>query len=127
MKVRMAETPLVLNEERLQYFSQEVLIDIPLPEKFTFPFFYKPHPLTKIALEDLQIYLEKNKKLDHNFGLLENELESATGKMFGVLLVKDKVGRIAYLSAFSGKLGGTNSHKRFVPPVLICSPRIVFL
>lgn len=39
------------------------------------------------------------------------------GKMFGVLVVEDKEGKIGYLSAFSGKLAGTNDHPRFVPPV----------
>lgn len=39
------------------------------------------------------------------------------GKMFGVLVVKDAEGKTGYLSAFSGKLAGTNNHSKFVPPV----------
>src|SRR5690625_4556561 len=37
--------------------------------------------------------------------------------MFGVLVVKDKNGRLGYLSAFSGKVADSNHHKRFVPQV----------
>ncbi len=37
--------------------------------------------------------------------------------MFGVLIVKTQQNHIGYLSAFSGKLGGTNQHTKFVPPV----------
>src|SRR5690606_4958522 len=37
--------------------------------------------------------------------------------MFGVLVVEDKQQKLGYLSAFSGKLAGTNSHQKFVPPV----------
>jgi tRNA pseudouridine32 synthase/23S rRNA pseudouridine746 synthase len=37
--------------------------------------------------------------------------------MFGVLVVQDTVGKLGYLSAFSGKLAGSNDHPRFVPPV----------
>lgn len=39
------------------------------------------------------------------------------GKMFGVLVVRNKEGKLGYLSAFSGKLAGKNHHKGFVPPV----------
>jgi len=37
--------------------------------------------------------------------------------MFGVLVVKNEQGKLGYLTAFSGKLAGINSHKRFVPPI----------
>src|SRR5690554_5946872 len=37
--------------------------------------------------------------------------------MFGVLVVQDQEGKLGYLSAFSGKLAGTNIHNKFVPPV----------
>lgn len=37
--------------------------------------------------------------------------------MFGVLVVLTPDGRIGYLSAFSGKLAGSNHHEGFVPPV----------
>ncbi|MEL7020573.1 MAG: pseudouridine synthase, partial [Bacteroidota bacterium] len=39
------------------------------------------------------------------------------GKMFGVLVVQNKDGKLGYLAAFSGKLADSNHHKGFVPPV----------
>lgn len=88
-----------------------------MPERFTFPFYYEPHPLTKIAAAELQHYLETQTDLDHNFGLSTDRDDMVIGKMFGVLVVADNKGKIGYLSAFSGKLAGTNDHPRFVPPV----------
>jgi tRNA pseudouridine32 synthase / 23S rRNA pseudouridine746 synthase len=102
---------------RIVYFSENTIKGIPLPEKFTFPFFYEPHLLTQIAASELQQYLENGAKLDHNFGLIENQPGLVIGKMFGVLVVQDKEGKLGYLSAFSGKLAGENQHDRFVPPV----------
>jgi tRNA pseudouridine32 synthase/23S rRNA pseudouridine746 synthase len=46
---------------------------ISLPERFTFPFFYEPHPLAIIAAEELQNYLETQKELNHNFGLEKDQ------------------------------------------------------
>ena len=99
------------------YFSDETIKGIPLPEKFTFPFFYEPHPLTQIAAEELQQYIESEAELDHNFGLIANQTGLVISKMFGVLVIKDTEGKIGYLSGFSGKLAGENQHDRFVPPV----------
>lgn len=102
---------------KLSYFSDSTVNNITLPERFTFPFYYEPHPLTKIAAAELQHYLETQKDLDHNFGLSADRDDMVIGKMFGVLVVADNKGKIGYLSAFSGKLAGTNDHPRFVPPV----------
>jgi tRNA pseudouridine32 synthase/23S rRNA pseudouridine746 synthase len=101
----------------ISYFADSVINGIALPERFTFPFFYEPHPLTKIAAAQLQHYLETQTDLDHNFGLVENGQGLAIGKMFGVLVVEDTAGKLGYLSAFSGKLADSNDHPRFVPPV----------
>lgn len=88
-----------------------------MPGRFTFPFYYEPHPLAKLAAAELQHYLETQTELDHNFGL-ENEKDgTAIGKMFGILVVQDREGKLGYLSAFSGKLAGSNDHQKFVPPV----------
>lgn len=105
------------NQHKLSYFSDSTVNNIPLPERFTFPFYYEPHPLTKIAVAELQHYLETHTDLDHNFGLSADRDDMVIGKMFGVLVVADNEGKIGYLSAFSGKLAGTNDHPRFVPPV----------
>lgn len=105
------------SQNSISYFSDNTINGIALPERFTFPFFYEPHPLTKIAANELQHYLETQKDLDHNFGLIENQEGTAVGKMFGVLVVQDAQGKLGYLSAFSGKLAGSNNHPKFVPPV----------
>jgi len=87
-----------------------------LPEKFTFPFYYQPHPLCLLAAKELQNYLQSQTEWQHNFGLT-GEMEAAIGKMFGVLLVENKAGELGYLSAFSGKLAEKNLLPKFVPPV----------
>lgn len=104
-------------QSKLTYFTDSSINGIDLPIRFTFPFCYEPHPLTKIAAAELQCYLETQTDLNHNFGLNQNQQEAAVGKMFGVLVVKDNTGRLGYLCAFSGKVAGTNHHPRFVPPV----------
>ncbi len=90
---------------------------IKLPKKFTFPFYYTPHPLAKIASKELQEYLETQNDFIHNFGLSKNSDEMAIGKMFGVLVVKNQKNELGYLVAFSGKLADNSLPKKFVPPV----------
>lgn len=88
--------------------------DVDVPTKFNFPFCYDPHPLAIIAAEDLQRYIKDYLEEQHDFGTATT---SGIGKMFGILVVRDKKGRLGYLSAFSGKLGNKNFHEGFVPPV----------
>ena len=91
----------------LHHFHTPVA-DIPLPERFTFPFCYIPHPLCVAAAKEVQAYL----------GLQEAwKEELAQGKMFGVLVVRTQEGETGYLAAFSGILAGSNVHPFFVPPV----------
>nr|WP_254304109.1 RluA family pseudouridine synthase [Shewanella sp. VB17] len=87
-----------------------------LPERFTFPFYYEPHPLCLVAVKELQTHLETQKEWQHNFGHTGDEV-AAIGKMFGVLIVQNIQGEIGYLSAFSGKLADNNLLPHFVPPV----------
>ena len=91
--------------------------DISLPTKFTFPFYYEPHPLCVLAAEELQQYLETQTEWVHNFGLVEGQAGLVIGKMFGVMVVQNSHGELGYLAAFSGKLAGGNHHTHFVPPV----------
>lgn len=104
-------------QNRISYFSEESIKDITLPERFTFPFYYEPHPLAKMAAAQLQDYLENLADLDHNFGIDADKEGLVIGKMFGVLVVQDTEGKLGYLSAFSGKLADSNDHPGFVPPV----------
>lgn len=105
-------------ETEKSYFTrfQQMVTQIPLPEKFTFPFYYEPHELSRIAVSELQKRLESD-DFNHNFGLSDNSEGSGSGKMFGVLVVQNEEGELGYLSAFSGKLGNSNDHGGFVPPV----------
>lgn len=100
------------------YFTRfkSSLEGIQLPEKFTFPFYYEPHPLAKLAAGELQEYLS-TLELDHNFGLDAEKEGLVIGKMFGVLVVENEAGELGYLSAVSGKLANSNLHEKFVPPV----------
>ena len=82
--------------------------DIPLPERFTYPFCYTPHPLCVMAAKEVQHYLSKQSDWQE---------ELSQGKMFGVLIVQTEDGSIGYLTAFSGILAGKNIHPYFVPPV----------
>lgn len=104
-------------QNTITYFSDNSVKEIEVPERFTFPFYYDPHPLSIIAATELQCYLQTQTYLDHNFGLEAEQRGPAIGKMFGVLVVQDNEGKLGYLSAFSGKLAGSNNHDRFVPPV----------
>jgi len=88
-----------------------------LPERFTFPFYYEPHPLALLAAKELQNYLEQKSDWEHNFGLEEGKPGLIIGKMFGVLVVENEAKELGYLMAFSGKLMGENQHDNFVPPV----------
>ena len=74
-----------------------------LPEKLDFPFFYEPTSIAVYAAEELQKTLTEN-NFSHNFGIENAERNGAIGKMFGVLIVQNKLGELGYLKAFSGKL-----------------------
>lgn len=84
------------------------ITDIPLPERFTYPFCYTPHPLCILAAKEVQSYLTRQTAW-------KDELRQ--GKIFGVLIVQTEHGETGYLAAFSGILAGKNLHPFFVPPV----------
>jgi len=99
-----------------QHFKENTS-GIEVPDKFTFPFYYEPHPLTLVATKELQEYLEKQTDFKHEFGLKGTELKNAIGKMFGVLVVKKTDNSLGYLAAFSGKLADNSFPDKFVPPI----------
>lgn len=97
------------------HFFKKPVSYLALPEKFTYPFHYTPHPLCVLAAEEVKEYIASRK---------EWQEELAFGKMFGVLIVQTDNGitnneenQIGYLAAFSGNLAGKNLHPYFVPPV----------
>lgn len=91
----------------LHHFTTSVT-DIPLPERFTYPFCYTPHPLCVLAAGEVQQYLSRQD---------EWQAELKQGKMFGVLVVQTSTGELGYIAAFSGILAGKNMHPFFAPPV----------
>lgn len=89
--------------------------DISKPEKFTYPFCYEPHPLCRLAADEVQRHIRES-------GLLPED--GGEGKMFGVLVVEycegtesGKPPRLGFLAAYSGLLAGRNDWQWFVPPV----------
>lgn len=86
----------------------EDISHIELPALFTWPFHYEPHPLSRLAAAEVQRYLASKSEW-------RDEIQG--GKMFGVLVAKDREGGIGFLAAFSGNLCGSNRHEYFVPPI----------
>ena len=84
------------------------ITDIPLPERFTYPFCYTPHPLCILAAKEVQSYLTRQTAW-------KDELRQ--GKMFGVLIVQTEHGETGYLAAFSPIMAGKNLHPFIVPRV----------
>ncbi|MDC3366489.1 RluA family pseudouridine synthase, partial [Flavobacteriaceae bacterium] len=99
-----------------QHFKEDIS-GIQVPDKFTFPFYYEPHPLAKVATKEIQEYLEKQTDFKHEFGLKDVELKNAIGKMFGILVVKKADNSLGYLAAYSGKLADNSFPDKFVPPI----------
>lgn len=89
------------------HFFDPSVSHIALPEKFTYPFHYTPHPLCVLAAEEVKKYIAMQEEWQEELSL---------GKMFGVLIVQDSES-IGYLAAFSGNLANKNIHPYFVPPI----------
>ena len=87
------------------------------PPRFTYPFYYRPHPLALAAAADLQDHLLTQQDWAYDFGLASDQPTGGRGKMFGVLVVRDADGALCYLAAYSGKLADSNHLPGFVPPV----------
>ena len=81
-----------------------------LPDTFTNPFSYSPHPLCVEAMEEVCRYISSNSKIS-SLGLLRE------GKMFGVLVAESPSGELGYLAAYSGVLDYLQGECFFVPPV----------
>lgn len=79
-----------------------------LPQRFTCPYCYEPHPLALMAVEHVQHYVATRDDWAEELG---------AGKMLGVLVAQDAQGRLGFLAAFSGNLAGSVHHDYFVPPV----------
>lgn len=82
---------------------------VSLPTSFNNPFHYSPHTLCVWAADELRLLLQSDPRL---------AADAATGKMMGVLVVRNVAGEVGYLAGFSGLLCGANRQAGFVPPVL---------
>lgn len=91
-----------------------------LPEEFPSPFRPATHPLARRAGESLKRRLEEMNEWHPDLK------GPGGGKMFGVLVVLDREGRLGYLSAFSGMLAGRWNHPGFVPPLFDLEERNLF-
>lgn len=91
----------------LHRFRQDIS-DVGLPVRFNNPFYYSPHRLCMIAADEVRDFLLRDEAV---------AADAARGKMMGVLVVRDKVGGLGYLAAFSGLLAGSNNVGGFVPSV----------
>ena len=78
-----------------------------LPDRFTDPSRYCPHPLVVKAAEMTIARIDNDSTLKEAF---------AEGKMMGVLVV-EKEGRTTFLAGFSGIAGGMSRIEGFVPPI----------
>lgn len=101
-----------------QYFIplEKTIDQVKQPANLVSPFNSSPHPMAVLASENLQERLAQMFVGEHNFGFDSNTALPVIGKMFGVLVVEHD-GKLGYLSAFSGKIAGSNDHIGFVPPV----------
>jgi len=91
-----------------------------VPARMPSPFAIAPHPLARRAGEELARELQGG--LADRLGLWA----AGGGKMFGVLVVADRAGRIGYLRAFSGMVGGHWHEPEFAPPAFDESARDAF-
>ena len=82
---------------------------VSLPTSFNNPFHYSPPTLCVWAADELRLLLQSDPRL---------AADAATGKMMGVLVVRNVAGEVGYLAGFSGLLCGANRQAGFVPPVL---------
>jgi tRNA pseudouridine32 synthase/23S rRNA pseudouridine746 synthase len=90
--------------------------DYSVPKKLVSPF-ETINALAKLAAEELQQHIATVAITNDNFKLNHGNDTKKIGKMFGVLVVKNNAGELGYLQGFSGKLGNSNHHSGFVPPI----------
>lgn len=97
-------------------FSSPIPKDL-VPIGFVSPY-KKVHPIAELAVNSLKNDIATLAKTDLNFRRNYEANSLQIGKMFGVLVVKNKNGDIGYLQGFSGKIGDSSHYPNFVPPVV---------
>jgi len=107
----------------------ETKIDTSLiPKELNNPYDINVPEICKIASNELQDFISKNEQnWLHNFGTDNIKSGTKKGKMFGVLVVKNKNGELGFISTFSGKIADELHHKRFVPSLFDISTDDFFI
>ena len=82
--------------------------DVKRPTQMNNPFDYVPDETCRVACREVQERLSSS---------TPDLVGGETGKMFGVLIVEDDVGKLGYLAAFSGQIGDRFDWPGFVPAV----------
>lgn len=95
-----------MSRSQIVYLSPDSNHEI--PETLDYPHFYTPSSVAQKAAKQLQDQL----KLKTAWLITESK-----GRMFGILVVKDKEGRLTYLSAYSGEYQAALHIIPFVPSV----------
>ena len=74
-----------------------------VPDGFNNPFKNDTSEICKIAAQEVQNFLSKEQlNWKHNFGLNNDKNKADKGKMFGVLVVKNKNGDLGYFNQTNG-------------------------
>jgi tRNA pseudouridine32 synthase/23S rRNA pseudouridine746 synthase len=94
----------------INYFPTKPAAD-EIPAIMPSPFAHMPHPLAKRACDILQRRLTTETHWPQDF------FSPNGGKMFGVLVVRDKNDQIGFLCAFSGMMNGQWLLPGFAPPL----------
>ena len=86
----------------------ELHSQLPRPTAMNDPFCYEPHLMCVEAAEAVVAHVKT---------LTDWHDEVSQGKMFGVLICEDADGRLGFLAAYSGQIGGRADWPWFVPAV----------
>lgn len=94
-------------DEKFHGFKHDVS-GIEPPTRFTYPFHYVPHKLCKVAAAEV---------MEHTLGNDAWRDELLSGKMLGVMVVRNADGVLGYLAAYSGNLAHNGNNPFFVPHI----------
>lgn len=79
-----------------------------LPRRLNCPFSYQPSAMMQAVAGDVRDEIDRRDDWRE---------EIRHGKMFGVLIVADEDGKVGYLKAYSGQIGGRENWQGWVPAV----------
>ncbi len=97
-----------MHQNELLHLFNNPIANSEWPHVFPYPFYHKPDNLALKAAEHVKRLIEV--EIKHNF--------DKRGKMFGVLVVEYKPGKLGFLMGYSGKLQDDERPSGFVPPVV---------